>query len=117
MRNGYYSVVQVICYSELEVAIEPRVLPIYDKLYDFQKESLAFGIRHHGRLLLADEMGVGKTIQSLAIISVYRHEWPFLVICPSSLRLNWQMEALNWLGDYLKKSDVQVYAKGGTPIR
>jgi SWI/SNF-related matrix-associated actin-dependent regulator 1 of chromatin subfamily A len=71
----------------------------------------------HGRLLLADEMGVGKTIQSLAIVSVYRHEWPFLVICPSSLRLNWQQEALNWLSEYLKKTEIQVYSKGGVAIR
>lgn len=62
-------------------------------------------------------MGVGKTIQSLAIISIYRHEWPFLVICPSSLRFNWQQEILNWCGDFIKKSEIQVYAKGGTPIR
>jgi SWI/SNF-related matrix-associated actin-dependent regulator of chromatin subfamily A-like protein 1 len=68
-------------------------------------------------LLLADEMGVGKTIQSIAIACIYRHEWPFAVICPSSLRLNWQQEVLTWLGDYLKKSEIQVYSKGGTPIK
>lgn len=67
-------------------------------------------------MLLADEMGVGKTLQSLAIMSVYRHEWPFVVICPSALRLNWQQEILNWLGDYICKSDIQVYSKGGRPI-
>ena len=39
------------------------------------------------------------------------------MICPSSLRLNWQQEILNWLDCYLKKSEVQVYSKGGTPIR
>jgi SWI/SNF-related matrix-associated actin-dependent regulator of chromatin subfamily A-like protein 1 len=68
-------------------------------------------------MLLADEMGVGKTIQSIALVSLYRHEWPFVVICPSSLRLNWQQEILDWLGDYLKKSEIQVYSKGGTPIK
>ncbi len=68
-------------------------------------------------MLLADEMGVGKTIQSLAIMSIYRHEWPFLVICPSSLRLNWQQEILNWLGEYIRKSEIQVYNKGGAAIR
>lgn len=69
----HYSVAKTINYSKVETEIEPRVLPFYSKLYDFQKESLAFGIKRHGRLLLADEMGVGKTIQSLAIVTIYRH--------------------------------------------
>jgi SWI/SNF-related matrix-associated actin-dependent regulator 1 of chromatin subfamily A len=90
-------------------------LSFYNKLYDFQKESLKFGIEKHGRLLLADEMGVGKSIQSLAIASIYRYEWPLLIICPSSLRLNWQQEVLNWLD--IKKPEIQVYNKGGTLIR
>lgn len=39
------------------------------------------------------------------------------MVCPSSLRYNWQQEILNWLGDYITKPDIQVYAKGSTPIR
>lgn len=73
IKNSPYSVVKTLKYSELQTSIEPRVLPFYYKLYDFQKKSLQFAIQKHGRLLLADQMGVGKTIQSLAIVSVYRH--------------------------------------------
>ena len=91
-------------------------MPFYNRLYDFQKESLSWGINRHGRLLLADEMGVGKTIQSLAIVMMFRHEWPFLVICPSSLRFNWQQEILNWMDGFVAKNEIQLYAKGGTPI-
>jgi len=35
--------------------------------------------------LIADEMGVGKTIQALGIACMYKADWPFLVITPSSL--------------------------------
>jgi SWI/SNF-related matrix-associated actin-dependent regulator 1 of chromatin subfamily A len=41
-------------------------------------------------MLLADEMGVGKTIQSLAVAYIYKHEWPLLIICPPTLKINWQ---------------------------
>ncbi len=48
--------------------------------------------------ILADEMGLGKTIQALTVISWYRHKnvshyLPALVLCPSSLVENWEMEA------------------------
>ena len=50
--------------------------------------------------ILADDMGLGKTIQVLAVILSYAEEMqnktdrlPSLVICPSSLALNWQKEA------------------------
>ncbi len=50
--------------------------------------------------ILADDMGLGKTIQVLAVILSYSEEMenktgklPSLVICQSSLALNWQNEA------------------------
>lgn len=31
-------------------------------------------------------MGLGKTVQAIALASAYRDEWPVLVVAPSSLR-------------------------------
>jgi len=31
-------------------------------LYEFQKKGIEYGVRRFGRMLLGDEMGVGKTI-------------------------------------------------------
>lgn len=35
--------------------------------------------KRRGRVLCADEMGVGKTLQALAAMNFYRHEWPVLL--------------------------------------
>ena len=46
--------------------------------------------------ILADDMGLGKTIQVLAVILDYANKegkMPSLVVCPSSLTLNWLGEA------------------------
>ena len=48
--------------------------------------------------ILADDMGLGKTIQMLSIVAGYVEENPeerraSIVICPSSLTLNWQNES------------------------
>ena len=44
------------------------------------------GIGNLGRLLLADDMGLGKSIQALGIAHYYRDEWPLLIVAPSSVR-------------------------------
>ena len=41
-------------------------------------------------------MGVGKTIQAISIAYLFRNDWPLLIICPSSLRLTWRDEIINW---------------------
>ena len=42
---------------------------------------------------LADDMGLGKTIQALAAILARAKDGPALVICPASVRINWEREA------------------------
>lgn len=52
------------------------------------------GVRHlvtAGRSILADDMGLGKTTQALVAAHFYR--LPIVVICPVSLKENWQREA------------------------
>ena len=47
--------------------------------------------------ILADDMGLGKTIQIISIILAYKEKCkenkkPVMVVCPSSLSLNWKTE-------------------------
>ena len=78
-----------------------------NKLYQFQKEGIEFAARHHGRILLGDEMGVGKTVQALAMSYLYKEDWPLLILTPASLKLNWRDEILTWLTD-IPPSQVEV---------
>ena len=78
----------------------PNELPekIKKALYNFQLEGIKFGIEHHCRFLLADEMGVGKTLQAISLAYIYRDAWPVLVVCPGSMKYNWKGEIQTWLG-------------------
>ncbi len=53
--------------------------------------------------ILADDMGIGKTIQVITLLEDERIQHPesvSLVICPSSLLLNWQSEIQKFLKIY-----------------
>src|SRR4051794_20738910 len=48
------------------------------------------------RAFLADEQGLGKTVQALAALEA-DEAFPAIVVCPASLKLNWEREAARWL--------------------
>lgn len=58
--------------------------------YEYQKDGIRFGLDRK-RLLIGDEPGLGKTLQSIGIVDT-ASAYPCLVICPSSLKINWQRE-------------------------
>lgn len=54
-----------------------------------------------GGAILADEMGCGKTLMTIAVIcALHRQDRSnqFLVVCPSSLVTNWAREFDKWIG-------------------
>lgn len=58
--------------------------------YPYQAEGIKKGLEWK-KLLIGDEPGLGKTIQSIGIVEK-ANAYPALVICPSSLKINWQRE-------------------------
>ncbi len=77
-------------------------------LFPFQERGVAFMDSRNGRALLADEMGLGKTIQALAWLQLHTKARPAVVICPASLKLNWERETYTWM------SEPNVYVLSGT---
>lgn len=50
-----------------------------------------------GGVLIADQMGLGKTVEALGVINCIQEIRKILIVCPASLRLNWKREAEKWL--------------------
>ena len=65
-------------------------------LYKYQIQGVNFLEKKNGRALIADEMGLGKTVQALSWIKLHPEFRKILVICPASLKINWQREIKRW---------------------
>jgi hypothetical protein len=69
-------------------------------LYPYQAEGALFAVRA-GRALIGDEMGLGKTIQAIAATEILARHFgasKVLVICPASLKYQWQSEISRFSG-------------------
>lgn len=67
------------------------------ELMPFQRAGVAFISQSDGRAIVGDEMGLGKTVQALAWLQLRPDLRPAVIVCPASLKLNWQREAAKWL--------------------
>jgi superfamily II DNA or RNA helicase len=82
--------------------------PIYrggEQLQPWQRSFVTLFLQHRetygqARLLLADEVGVGKTLSlaASAMLSALLDDGPVLILCPSTLTLQWQVELTDKLG-------------------
>jgi len=68
---------------------------IKGELYNFQKVCIEFFIKTGGRAILSLPMGSGKTLVSLAY-SVLTKKKKILVVCPASIKWNWNEEVEKW---------------------
>ena len=64
-------------------------------LYEYQKTGVAW-LLEHGSGLLADEVGLGKTIMTLKIMGITK-PFPALILCPAILKWQWYEEIRKFL--------------------
>lgn len=65
-------------------------------LFDYQIDGVKFIYNNYGSILLADDMGIGKSIQAITYMMIL-NKYPVLIMCPASLKLNWQNEIYKWI--------------------
>lgn len=88
---------------------------ILEKLLNFpyQIEGVAFIESRNGRALNADQMRLGKTVQSLAWLSIHPEINTVIIICPTTVKLKWKEEVQTWLSKrakvlYGKSSNIKL---------
>ncbi len=101
--NGAFTLMKEAEYKEQNpIAKIPKYKKLDLKLYEYQMEGVNFIEYHKGRVIIADVMGLGKTIQALAWLQLRKDVKKVLITCPSSLKINWQEEIEKWVTRKLK---------------
>lgn len=72
-------------------------VPVPEKLalLPFQKAGVEY-LLHHDKCILGDEMRLGKTVQAVGLMNICPEIQKVLVICPCSLKINWDREIAKW---------------------
>ena len=61
--------------------------------------------------LSIEQMGLGKTLQALAVGFFYKREWPMIIIVPSSLKYPWVDELERWFPS-LGPTEINLIERG-----
>lgn len=88
--------------------IEAAARALRGRLEPFQWAAVHYALRMRSTFL-ADEQGLGKTVEALAALEA-DDAYPAVVVCPASLKLNWQREAERWLPH---RSVTVLHGRGG----
>ena len=102
-ENHFVSSVLWLEDKEPVISYEPLPMPTLDvphnmliEPYDYQKEGIAYALEKK-RCIMGDEMGLGKTVQAIGVLAITK-AFPALVVCPASLKVNWQREMKKFAG-------------------
>ena len=96
-------IVEVIPKYILQLLV-PRVWPMVNvesklPLMPFQRQGVEYIISRNGRGIIADGMGLGKTMQGLGILEYYSNLRPALIVCPAAVKENWKAHISKYLGE------------------
>ena len=79
--------------------------------YQFQIQGVRRMHQLRGRVLLADSMGLGKSLSALLYAARRPDLKPIIVVCPASLKYTWERESaihFNWRAEVLESMTPDV---------
>jgi SWI/SNF-related matrix-associated actin-dependent regulator of chromatin subfamily A-like protein 1 len=85
----------VVELSYADSAPLPAGIELGGELHPFQRAGVQYALSRR-RTFIADEQGLGKTVQALATLEA-DEAFPAVVVCPASMKLMWERESLKWL--------------------
>lgn len=96
------------------------LLPPGLSLYPYQVAAVEFAERAGGRVLIGDQMGLGKTPTAIAWLLLHPEARPVVVFCPALVRLQWVRELQRWAPRetcevVVSRADVAYLARSGIP--
>lgn len=100
---------ELLAWSSALIA-EVAAGPLEAKLRPYQSAGVRY-LRSARQSFLADDKGLGKSVQALAAIEA-EAAYPALILCAGALELQWEREVLLWLGH--QRSCTIVDASTGT---
>lgn len=69
------------------------------QLMPYQIEGVKFLERANASAILADEQGLGKTIEVLALLKLHREKLtPAVIVVPTNVKIQWHHEIVRWCG-------------------
>ena len=81
----------------------------YPDLFPHQRNGVAFLLSRR-KAILADDMGLGKTRTAIVAAREQHPDGPYLVVCPATLKLNWQREI------HMVEPGAHVQVLGNAPL-
>jgi SWI/SNF-related matrix-associated actin-dependent regulator of chromatin subfamily A-like protein 1 len=68
-------------------------------LLPYQIDGIRFLENADARAILADEQGLGKTVQALGLLKLHREKLtPAVIVCPTTVKEQWRHEIKRWCG-------------------
>ena len=92
---------------QLALTLTPANLP-GGELYPFQVEAVDFIAAHHGRALVADQPGLGKTVTSIGYLQRRPDLKPILIVAPAIVKIQWARHLSAWLA--IPEDEIQILA-------
>jgi SNF2 family DNA or RNA helicase len=90
------------------------------QLREYQVEGAAWiasriSVARGGGVVLADDPGLGKTVQTIAAVTA-ANVFPLIIICPTSIKSKWRSEFNKFSASIMRPSDFQILEKRRGPI-